>query len=103
MLNLLIQKVLAQTEGGTGSGIYNPLGRNDLNDILQKVISTGMGLFTLVFVIMVIYAAFQMLLSRGKPEEYKKGTNALKWAIIGYAAIWCAYGIVAIIRELLTV
>lgn len=104
MFNSNIQKVWAaygEQIGTTGGGLYNPLGADNITAILNRAIDIGMNLFTVIFVIMVIYAAFQMLFSRGKPEGYKGGISTLKWAIFGYAAIWCAWGIVKIIQDLL--
>ena len=72
-----------------------------LIDVLQRVIDWINVMAIPVFIIIILYGAFQILTAAGAPDKIKKGREAIKWAIIAYAIIHCAWGIVSIVKQLL--
>ena len=52
--------------------------------------------------IFIIVGAYQMLFSRGNAETFSKGKNTIVYTIIGYIVLLMAYGIVAIVKDILT-
>lgn len=51
--------------------------------VMAKIISIIMVLFNVVFAFVIILAGLRMITSQGNADEYKKGFNVIKWAIIG--------------------
>jgi len=106
----LVNKVYAQVTGPLSSGdggsitLNNPLGAS--NGTIVGLINTVISYFTLyiapaVVVIMVLYGAFQMLTAGGKPEEFAKGRKTILYAIIGYAIVLVAAGLVAVVETVI--
>lgn len=56
-----------------------------------------------ISVLVIIYGGFMMLTSGGKPEKYKKGLDALKFASIGLAVLLIAKGFVSLVQSILSV
>lgn len=56
-----------------------------------------------ITVIIIIYGGFRMLMSGGKPEQYKKGLDALKYASYGLAIMLIAKGFVSLVKSVLSV
>ena len=53
--------------------------------------------------IIVLYGAFQLLTSAGRPEQVEKGKRTILWAVIGIVVLLVAGGVTSIIRSLLGV
>lgn len=95
--------VLAAEIGG-GVTLINPLeGRNTIMDVIKGVID-GLRdkIAPPIVAIMVLYGGFQMLFAGGVPEKFSKGRNTILYAVVGYAIIFIASGISAIIIDILT-
>jgi len=68
-------------------------------DFMAATVGAILSLMNVAFVLVVIYAAFRMVLAWGKEEEFKKGFNMILWAIIGTLVINAASAIVhAVLR-----
>lgn len=77
---------------------YGQANPNDLifgaGGVLQSVIRIIMVLFNMAFVIIIIYAGFRMSLSGGSTDEFKRGGNTIKWAVVGAVLVNLAKALV---------
>jgi hypothetical protein len=107
ILTLFLIPVLAlgqsQSNGGLNQTvtINNPFnGGNNLMDfitaILQNVI---MPIAAVAVVCYIIWAGFQFVMARGKPEDLKTARRNLMWALIGAAVLLGAAGISAVVKN----
>ncbi len=63
--------------------------------LLPSVLSIILTLFNVGFVVMVMIAGVRMVLAGGSPDEFKKGGEVIKWAIVGAIVVNLARMIVA--------
>lgn len=103
LLNLsLTNEVLATGAGETtGVPLPNPIGSNDITDILKKIVNYLIKIGAPILAIMILIGGFQILTAGGNPEKVKTGRHTILYSVIGYAIILSAWGIVAIIEKLL--
>ncbi len=80
--------------------ISNPLGSNNLQTVLQKIVPTLIAIAVPVVAIVVLYGAFLMITSAGDEEKISKGRKAIMWAAIGFVIVLLSTSIVPIIRSL---
>lgn len=81
--------------------IPNPIQAKSLVDLAKAI---GRFLFQIaipIAVIIIIYAGLLYLTSGGKPEQVKKATTALKYALIGLAIILIGQGFFTLIKSIL--
>ena len=83
--------------------LKNPLkgGAKSLTELIGIVANFIFNLGIPVAVIVIIYGGFLMLTSGGKPEAYKKGLDALKYAVLGVAILLIGQGFVSLIQSIL--
>jgi hypothetical protein len=111
MLNNLLKSALAATQTGdngpaaTGTiTINNPLQVNNIQDLISGVAHyLAFYIAPAIVVIMVLYGAFQILTAGGAPEKIATGRKTILYAVIGYAVVLIAAGIVAVIQDLIGV
>jgi hypothetical protein len=87
--------------GGFDFNIPNPIAAESLVDLAKAI---GRFLFQIaipIAVIIIIYAGLLYLTSGGKPEQIKKATGALKYALIGLAIILIGQGFFSLIKSIL--
>lgn len=87
--------------GGGTVNLPNPLACNDIPCVGQKIVSGLFYLVTPIVVIMVLIGAFQILTAGGSPDRVTKGRNTIFYAVVGYAIVLIAQGLVFIIKEVL--
>lgn len=87
--------------GGGTVNLPNPLACNDIPCVGQKIVSGLFYLVTPIVVIMVLVGAFQILTAGGSPDRVTKGRNTIFYAVVGYAIVLIAQGLVFIIKEVL--
>ncbi|MEZ4156925.1 MAG: pilin [Candidatus Paceibacterota bacterium] len=103
---------LADTQGGNPQTpqeaqqiqLHNPLGdsNRDLGSLLTNILNKAVNfIITPILVLMIIVGAWQMLVSAGNPEGFKKGQRTIVYAVIGFAVILLANGISALIKYVL--
>ncbi len=61
--------------------------------LAAKIISTLLGLLSIIFVVLILYGGYLYLTSAGAEEKIKKAKQVLVSAIIGLAIIILAYAI----------
>lgn len=109
MLGLLIKLVYAAdptgTTGGSGGGsvtFTNPIQAESISSLIATVTNYFVfDIAPLIVVVMVLFGAFQILTAGGEPEKAKTGRKTILYAILGYAVILVAAGIVAAIQNFL--
>ena len=100
-------------DGGTGSpagGISitlpNPLactgGGSNIECVLNKIINALLLFSAPIATIMILIGAFQILTAAGNPEKVTTGRNTILYAVLGFAIILLAKGIVLIITSIVT-
>jgi hypothetical protein len=81
-------------------GITNPFGSDSFTTIdgaaakISLALNTAIAASALVAVAVIIYGAYNMILSAGDSEMYEKGTKAIQAAIVGMIVVFLAKGII---------
>lgn len=91
--------------GGPTTQVFdlpNPIGINTFQELVNVIGTWIFNLAIPVAVIIIIYAGVLMLTSGGSPTQFKKGTEALKWAVIGLAVVLIGKGFVTLIQSILS-
>ncbi|MBI4085415.1 MAG: hypothetical protein HY432_02850 [Candidatus Liptonbacteria bacterium] len=88
--------------GGTGGGITltNPLGTSTFQQLVQNILGALFTLSIPIVSIMVMVGGYQILTAAGNEERLKMGRRTITYAVIGFAVILLANGVVSLIREL---
>ncbi|MDD5213146.1 MAG: pilin [Candidatus Gracilibacteria bacterium] len=68
---------------------------------IQDIIKYLLGFITLVAVIYIIYAGFQIMISAGAEDKVKKSKTTIFHVLIGIVVIWLSYSIVTFIMNVL--
>lgn len=84
----------------TGS-LGNPISAKDLPDLFNKIFSFLFGLAIFLVPVIVIYAAFLMLMGGGDPVKLAKGRMILMWTAIAFILILLAKGLPVVFKNLL--
>lgn len=80
-------------KAGGASTLRGGSGTTAAEDILQLV-QNFLGFVTLIAVLYVVYAGFQVLTAGGDEEKLKKGKAIIIQVVIGVTIMWLAYSIV---------
>jgi hypothetical protein len=87
--------------GGTPSTIGNPISATDIFDLLNKILNFLFALSIFIVPVIVIYAAFLMLMGGGDPVKLQKGRMILFWTAVAFILILVSRGLPAVFRNLL--
>ncbi len=83
--------------------IPNPLGYDTLGEIINALVvfirNIALALAPVIFII----AGLRYFLAGGNPDEAKKATELIKWAVIGLVIILIANGITAVVTNIMGV
>lgn len=78
----------------TSYTLPNPFGSIDSPaEILVNVIEFALGLVGLLALVMFIYGGFVILTAHGNADQFKKGTHALLYAVIGMVVVLTSYSV----------
>lgn len=92
------------TSGGGEFNLVNPLGQGATPfTILERISTYLIYISTLVLPVVVLYAAFQILTAADNPEKFESGKKTILYAVIGFAIILTARGLVFVVGEILGV
>ncbi len=81
--------------------LVNPIGVDNFQDLINVIGGWIFNLAIPIAVIIIIYAGVLMLTARDNPGQFKKGTEALKYAVIGLAVILIGKGFVSLVKSIL--
>ncbi|MDA9129474.1 pilin [Candidatus Gracilibacteria bacterium] len=77
------------TVGGVG-GFRTDVGATDL---IQQIVGYILSFVSLIAVLYIIYAGFQILTGNGEEEKLKKSKQTILYVILGIIVIWLAWPI----------
>lgn len=80
----------------------NPLGNASFGVILSKVLIIAMWVGGVILTVLVVWAAYTLMLSKGDPGEIKKAKATILYGIVGYVILLFAEAIRRIIVNLLS-
>lgn len=89
--------------GGESSGIPKPKGAISVGDgtiesgVRNKAVAIANRVITLAAVVAIagiVFAGFHMVTAFGDDEKHKKGKEALKWAVLGFAVALLSFPLV---------
>ena len=86
-----------------GEFLPNPLKHGSIVDLLKAVWGYLFAISIPLVAIMVIIGAFQIMFAAGDVEKVQKGKRTVLGAVIGFAIVLLAGGVVAVVGELLGV
>ncbi len=99
MLNFLATTARAAAE--TDFQVENPIGANNLEDIIKLVSDNILKLAIPVAVVMILIAGYNFVTSAGNPSKIQKGKQILTWTAVGLAVIFIGGGFVDLIKSIL--
>lgn len=73
-----------------------------LTAYIVNIVQYLLGFITIIAVIYVIYAGFQVMIGGGDEEKMKKAKNIIIYILVGVSIMWLAYAIVSIIISSVT-
>ncbi len=62
--------------------------------LAQDIVQYLLGFISIIAVIYIIYAGFQVMIGWGDEEKTKKAKNIITYVVVGIIIMWLAYGIV---------
>lgn len=78
----------------TTAGLENPLGTDDVRELIGTVIKAILGLSGALALVMFIWGGLIWMTSRGDKKKIEDGQKTLEWAVIGLAILFVAYAAV---------
>ena len=72
-----------------------------LSQYIQDLVRYLLMFVTIVAVIYIIYAGFQIMIGGGEEDKVKKWKETIKYVLIGIVVMWLAYSFVAWLLKLL--
>jgi hypothetical protein len=88
---------------GETTTLPNPLPFSDIPSLINGIVNAIMVLALAIAPIVFMYAGLRYYYAQGNPEEAKKATHIMKWAIAGIVIILIANGITAVIKDAMEV
>ncbi len=86
--------------------LINPFGASGLSGVaiiqgkIGEIIASVFGVLGIILLVLFVYGGAMMLFSMGKPAQFNKGVETLKWAVIGIITIFLSYSILIFIFKL---
>ena len=98
--------MVAHAQGGSGDPapqLENPLGTNKFEDLVERAIDWLIMISAPILVIVIIWGAFLMMTAGGNENKYTQGKKTITYAVIGFAVILLARGLIIVVKEFLGV
>lgn len=92
----------AHAAAQTDFQVDNPIGANNLEDIIKLVTDNILKLAIPVAVVMIVWAGFNFLTAAGNPAKVQKGKQILTWTAVGLAVIFIGDGFVDLVRSIIS-
>lgn len=95
------EKTDDMTKGGKDTGLFpNPSKISTIEELLEAIINFVYAMSFPIVTGVVLYAAFVMMTSQGKPEQFNRGITIIIYAAIGFLVVLLSKGIVFIIQSI---
>lgn len=98
---LFLTIIVISTNSASAVTLENPLAATDICDLLKGIVEFLIQIGAPIAAAMIIYGAYQMMFSAGKPESVKKGRDTILYTLLGYGIIVIGWGFVYIINDFL--
>ncbi len=89
--------------GDPAPQLKNPLGTDSFEDLIERVIDWLIRISAPILVIVIIWGAFLMMTAGGNENKYTQGKKTITYAVIGFAIILLARGLIMVVKEFLGV
>ncbi len=99
VLTLLPMVVFAQSQPSVIS-LRNPLSSETFEELIAAIINWLLIVTLPIVSLLIVYAAFQIMVTGANPKQREEAINIIKYALIGYGVILSSKIIVAIIQTL---
>ncbi|MDO8474141.1 MAG: pilin [bacterium] len=86
---------------GVGGTLGNPISAKNLTELFNKIFSFLFGFAIFIVPVIVIYAAFLMLMGGGDPVKLAKGRMILLWTAVAFIIILLSRGLPVVFKNLL--
>ncbi|MDD5623129.1 MAG: hypothetical protein PHI23_00245 [Candidatus Peribacteraceae bacterium] len=63
-------------------------------ELMGAMVSAMLNVFNVTFVVMVVYAGFQLIISYGKSSDFEKAQTMLIWAVVGALVVNAGHALV---------
>lgn len=83
--------------------IPNPLGYDTFGEVINAIVVFIRNVALAIAPIIFIIAGLMYFFAGGNPEQAKKATDLIKWAVIGLVIILIANGVTAVITNIMGV
>ncbi|OGY63646.1 MAG: hypothetical protein A3I89_02830 [Candidatus Harrisonbacteria bacterium RIFCSPLOWO2_02_FULL_41_11] len=90
------------TSDGLTIKIPNPLGTNNLAELINTIISRLIFLGAPIVTLMILIGAFQILTAAGDEQKIITARRTILYTVIGYALLLLSAGITSIIKDILS-
>ena len=104
MLHFLLNIAFAQERGVSRVApvqLTNPLQVGSIEALISQVTKYIVGVSAALVVLIVVWAAFQLVLKSDQPSARKEALDRIKWAVIGFGVMLLAGGIVSFVVSFL--
>lgn len=102
-LSFLSLPTLVFAQATSSVDFPDPLKGATLATILPKILMYAMWAGAVILTVLVVWAAYILMFSKGDPAEIKKAKNTLLYGVVGYVILLFAEAIRRIIMSLLGV
>ena len=93
--------LVAAATAPTGFDITNPIGAQDLADVIKTITDAIRNLSIPVAVVMILWAGFNYLTAAGNPAKIQKAGKILLYTAIGLAIVFIGGGFVDLIKSVI--
>lgn len=90
--------ITGQTGGLT---IKNPLGTENVIDIINRILNYLIYISVPILALMILIGGFQILTARGEPGKITDGRKTITWAVVGFLVILISKGIALILLAIM--
>jgi hypothetical protein len=91
----------AGLESGANTAGYNVMSKPTFQSVLVVIIRYALGFIGIIFIALIMIAAFQWMTSGGNEDKIKKAKSHLLNAVIGLAIIFMAYAITWFVADVM--
>ncbi len=85
---------------GDGPTLTSPLGSGStIYTLINNIVNFLITLSVSIALIMVLYGAFQILTSGGKPDQVKTGRQTIVYALVGLVIVIIAKGLIGVVES----
>lgn len=81
--------------------IPNPLSANSIEELIDSLINAIFWLAVVIVPLIIIIGAIYYIISGGSPEKIKTAKNIILYAVIGFAIVLLAKGLISMIKSII--